>query len=134
MHKLQDSCLLQGSEKHLTGEEHYKIIFKDNIISFKLGFGGVPSWASGKEFAFQWRGCRFDPWSRNYDSTCHEATKPPCTTTTNSHSTRRTQHSQKKRKRKDLKKKSLGAGTGVSLYHFSLKCIPKLMYHKIEKD
>ena len=40
----------------------------------------------------------------------------------------------KKKKKKNPEKKAWVLGTGVSLYYFSLKCIPKLMYYKIERD
>ena len=36
----------------------------------------LPWWSSGKESVFQCRGRGFDPWSGNYDPTCHGATKP----------------------------------------------------------
>ena len=32
---------------------------------FKAGVAGLPWWSSGKESAFQCRGCGFDPWSGN---------------------------------------------------------------------
>ena len=37
---------------------------------------GLPWWSSGKESTFQCRGCGFNPWSRNWNPTCHRATKP----------------------------------------------------------
>ena len=37
---------------------------------------GLPRWSSGQESSLQCRGRRIDPWSGNYNPTCHGETKP----------------------------------------------------------
>ena len=37
---------------------------------------GLPWWSSGQESSLQCRGHRIDPWSGNYNPTCHGETKP----------------------------------------------------------
>ena len=42
----------------------------------KTKMQGLPWWSSGWESVFQCRGHGFNPWSGNWDPTCHVATKP----------------------------------------------------------
>ena len=49
-----------------------------NYSALKWLEKGLPWWSSGRESAFQCWGHGFDPWSGNWDLTCHGATKPAC--------------------------------------------------------
>ena len=54
----------------------FNFIFNSSSYFIKVKFlMGLPWWPSGKESAFQCRGCGFDPWSGNLDLTCRRATK-----------------------------------------------------------